>query len=72
METIILILLYLLSVFTVRYAVIKTKSEHYITAIICIIPFGNLLLLLALIQIYLDKNYNFDKDKIVNWFFGKK
>lgn len=72
MEIIILISVYLLSVFTARYACIKTKSEHYMTAIMCIIPLVNILLSLSLILIYLDKNYIFDKNNIADWFFGIK
>lgn len=70
METIILILLYVLSIIITRYAHIKygfTETSHLI---ICLIPVINILGLLIILMIIINK-LSYSK-KITDWFFGIK
>ena len=70
METIILILLYVLSVIIVRYVYIKygfTETSHLI---ICLIPIINILGLFIVLMIRINE-LSYSK-KITDWFFGIK
>ena len=70
METIILILLYVLSVIIARYAHIKhgfTETSHLI---ICLIPVINILGLFIVLMIRINE-LSYSK-KITDWFFGIK
>ena len=70
METIILILLYVLSVIITRYAHIKygfTETSHLI---ICLIPVINILGLFIVLMIRINE-LSYSK-KITDWFFGIK
>ena len=70
METIILILLYVLSVIIARYAHIKygfTETPHLI---ICLIPVINILGLFAVLMTIISA-HSYPK-KITDWFFGIK
>ena len=70
MEIIILILLYVLSVIITRYAHIKygfTETSHLI---ICLIPVINILGLLIILMIRINKLLY--SKKITDWFFGIK
>lgn len=70
MEIIILILLYVLSIIITRYAHIKygfTETSHLI---ICLIPVINILGLLIILMIIINK-LSYSK-KITDWFFGIK
>ena len=70
METIILILAYLLSVFTTRYAHIKYGFTEPVHLIICLIPAINILGLFS-IFIFVIHEPSYSK-KITDWFFGIK
>ena len=70
METIILILLYVLSVIIARYVHIKygfTETSHLI---ICLIPIINILGLFIVLMIRINE-LSYSK-KITDWFFGIK
>ena len=70
METIILILLYVLSVIITRYAHIKYGFSETFHLIICLIPVINILGLFAILMIRINK-LSYSK-KITDWFFGIK
>ena len=70
METIVLILAYVLSVIIARYAHIKygfTETSHLI---ICLIPVINILGLFIVLMIRINE-LSYSK-KITDWFFGIK
>ena len=70
METIILILLYVLSVIITRYAHIKYGFTEPVHLIICLIPVINILGLFS-IFIFIINEPSYSK-KITDWFFGVK
>lgn len=70
METIILILLYVLSVIITRYAHIKSDLTEPFHLIICLIPIINILGLFIVLMIIIRKQL--DSKKITDWFFGIK
>ena len=70
METIILILLYVLSVIIARYAHIKSNFTETIHIIICLIPVINILGLFAVLMIRINELLY--SKKITDWFFGIK
>ena len=70
METIILILLYVLSVIITRYAHIKSNFTDISHLIICLIPVINILGLFIVLMIRINE-LSYSK-KITDWFFGIK
>ena len=70
METIILILLYVLSVIITRYAHIKSNFTDISHLIICLIPVINILGLFIILMIKISEHL--DSKKITDWFFGIK
>ena len=70
METIILILLYVLSVIITRYAHIKSGFTEPVHLIICLIPVINILGLFAVLMTVISA-HSYPK-KITDWFFGIK
>ena len=72
METIVLISVYLLSVLITRYSFIKISETNYKSMFISFIPILNLFFSLACFYVYADEKYNFNIERISNWFFGIK
>ena len=72
MEIIILISVYLLSVLITRYTFIKISETNYKSMFISFIPILNLFFSLACFYVYADEKYNFNIEKISDWFFGIK
>ena len=70
METIVLILLYILSVIITRYAHIKSDFTELSHLIICLIPIINILALFIVLMIIISEQL--DSKKITDWFFGIK
>ena len=70
METIVLILAYVLSVIIARYAHIKYGFTETLHLIICLIPVINILGLFAGLMIRINE-LSYSK-KITDWFFGIK
>ena len=70
METIVLILLYVLSVIITRYAHIKSNFTETIHLIICLIPVINIFALFAILIIIINEQSYCEK--ITDWFFGIK
>ena len=72
MEIIILISVYLLSVLITRYTFIKISETNYKSMFISFIPILNLFFSLACFYVYADEKYNFNIERISDWFFGIK
>ena len=72
MEIIILISVYLLSVLITRYTFIKISETNYKSMFISLIPILNLFFSLACFYVYADEKYNFNIERILDWFFGIK
>ena len=72
METIVLISVYLLSVLITRYTFIKISETNYKSMFISFIPILNLFFSLACFYVYADEKYNFNIERISDWFFGIK
>ena len=72
MEIIILISVYLLSVLITRYTFIKISETNYKSMFISLIPILNLFFSLACFYVYADEKYNFNIERISDWFFGIK
>lgn len=70
METIILILLYVLSVIITRYTFIKGNFTEPPYLIFCLIPAFNIICLFIVLTTIIDER-SYPK-KISDWFFGKK
>ena len=70
METIVLILAYVLSVIIARYAHIKYGFTETFHLIICLIPVINILGLFAVLMTIISQRL--DSKKISDWFFGIK
>ena len=70
METIILILLYVLSVIIARYVHIKYGFTETFHLIICLIPIINILGLFTVLMIRINELLY--SKKITDWFFGIK
>ena len=72
MEIIILISVYLLSVLITRYAFIKISEANYKSMFISFIPILNLFFSLACFYVYAEEKYNYNIERISDWFFGIK
>lgn len=72
METIILILAYLLSILFCRCVFKKIEFIGGFEALICLFPLLNIISAISVLSIYLIENNDIDYDNISDWFFGKK
>lgn len=72
METIILISVYLLSVLITRYSFIKVNETNNKSMFISFIPILNLFFSLVCFYVYAEEKYNYNIERISDWFFGIK
>ena len=70
METIILILAYLLPLMVSRYLISKLELSDVLLMFYCFVPIFNIIVMFYFLIGYIDRKY--DLQNIADWFFGIK